>query len=230
MNNSLKKENFLFRKRERWGLTVYGHLLLLVFVIGISYLILSNLYPTLAPVEREQTELLIVEGFISDYVLQAAINEFKNNKYQLLVTTGTPLEYGDLLAPYHNTAIVAGKSLLRLGFDSSKLVMVGTDEIRNDRTYNSAIALKRWLKVHRPGIRSLNLMTMSVHGGRSRLLFQAAMGDSIKVGIISLPSFYYGKHSWWKSSKGFRETMNEAIGYFYVRFFFRPYENELPAK
>ncbi len=230
MIHPVKKGNFLFRKRERWGLTLYGHLLLLAVVIGILYLFLTNLYPTLAPVERKQTDVLVVEGFISDYVLQAAINEFNKGGYNLLITTGTPLEYGDLLAPYHNTAKVAGMSLLRLGFDSTKLVIVGTEEIRNDRTYNSAIALKRWFNIHHTGIKAINLMTMSVHGGRSRLLFQAALGDSIEVGIISLPSFYYGRHSWWKSSKGFRETMNEAIGYFYVKFFFRPYENELPVK
>ena len=73
-------------------------------------------------------------------------------------------------------------------------------------------------------------MTMGVHGGRSQLLFKAALGDSIGVGVISIPNFYYGQHSWRKSSKGFRETMNEAFGYFYVRFFFHPYEKELSGK
>ena len=66
-------------------------------------------------------------------------------------------------------------------------------------------------------------MTMSVHGARSRKMFQEALGDTIKVGIISVRNFYYDSHDWWKSSKGFRETMNEAIGFFYVKFFFRPY-------
>ena len=86
------------------------------------------------------------------------------------------------------------------------------------------------LVANRPDIKAVNLMTLGVHGGRSQLLFRAALGDSIRVGIISLPNFYYGPNSWWKNSKGFRETMNEALGYFYVRFFFRPYENELLKK
>jgi len=174
-------------------------------------------------VEREKADVLVLEGFISDYLLQDAINEFQTNKYKLLITTGTPLIYGELLAPYKNTANVAGMSLLKLGFDSTKLVMVGSNEIRNDRTYNSAVALREWLKKNRPQTKSLNLMTMGVHGARSQLLFQEAMGDTIKVGIISMKNFYYGPHSWWKSSKGARETLNETFGYFYVRFFFRPY-------
>lgn len=220
----MRKNYFhLISFKERWGLTLWGHLLI-VLVIFLFFIIgACNIYNLLAPVEREKADVLVLEGFISDYLLQDAINEFQTNKYKLLITTGTPLIYGELLAPYKNTANVAGMSLLKLGFDSTKLVMVGSNEIRNDRTYNSAVALREWLKKNRPQTKSLNLMTMGVHGARSQLLFQEAMGDTIKVGIISMKNFYYGPHSWWKSSKGARETLNETFGYFYVRFFFRPY-------
>ncbi|MEI7724712.1 MAG: YdcF family protein [Bacteroidota bacterium] len=230
MNKKTTADYFLVNRRERWGLSIYGWIFIIIMITLPVYIGFRNLYSILAPVQREKTDILVLEGFISDYVLQAAINEFRGKHYSLLITTGTPLEYGDLLAPYRNTARVAGMSLIKLGFDSTKLVMIGTDEIRNDRTYNSAIKLKKWMVSHRPDINAVNLMTMSVHGGRSLLLFKAALGDSIRVGIISVPNFYYGQHSWWKSSKGFRETINEAIGYFYVRYFFRPYEKELSAK
>jgi hypothetical protein len=211
-------------------LTIWGWLLLLVIILAPVILLFSNLYSILAPVDREEAKILVLEGFISDYVLNDALKEFRSNRYDLLITTGTPFEYGEMLAPYRNTANAAGMMLLKLGMDSTRLVIVGTDEIRNDRTYNSAIALKRWLRKNRPGTNAINLMTMSVHGARSRYLFQAAMGDTIRVGIISLPNFYYGPQTWWRSTKGFRETMNEAIGYFYTRFFFRPYEKEITGR
>ncbi len=230
MNDKPIKNYFLINRRERWGLSIYGWIVIIILIILPVYLGFRNLYSILSPVQREKTDILVLEGFISDYVLQDAIEEFKNNHYTLLITTGTPLEYGDLLSHYRNTARVAGMSLIKLGFDSTKLVIIGTDEIKNDRTYNSAIKLKKWIRSNRPDVKAINLMTMSVHGGRSRLLFQAALGDSIRVGIISVENFYYGPHSWWKSSKGFRETMNEAIGYFYVRYFFRPYEKEFSGK
>ncbi len=220
----MRKNYFhLITLKERWGLTLWGHLLILSVISLLILFGAGNIYNVLAPVHREKADILVLEGFISDYVLQDAINEFRKNNYQLLITTGTPLEYGDLLSPYKNTAMVAGMSLLKMGFDSTRLVIVGTSEIRNDRTYNSAVALKKWLVKNRPQTKSINLMTMGVHGARSQLLFQEAMGDTIRVGIISLKNFYYGPHSWWKSSKGVRETMNETFGYFYVRLFFRPY-------
>jgi hypothetical protein len=147
-----------------------------------------------------------------------------------LITTGTPLEYGAMLSAYKTTAAIAGQSLLKLGFDSANLIIAGTEAIIHDRTFNSAIRLKQWLRENQPEVKALNLMSLGVHGGRSRLLFQAALGDSIKVGIISFPNQYYNGETWIRSSKGFRETMNEAIGYFYTRYFFRPYENELVEK
>jgi len=220
----MRKNYFhLITLKERWGLTLWGHLLILSVISLLILLGAGNIYNVLAPVHREKADILVLEGFISDYVLQDAINEFRKNNYKLLITTGTPLEYGDLLSPYKNTAMVAGMSLLKMGFDSTRLVIVGASEIRNDRTYNSAVALKKWLVKNRPQTKSINLMTMGVHGARSQLLFQEAMGDTIRVGIISLKNFYYGPHSWWKSSKGVRETMNETFGYFYVRLFFRSY-------
>jgi hypothetical protein len=127
-----------------------------------------------------------------------------------------------MLLPWKNTANVAAASLLRMGFDSTRLRVVPSSEIIDDRTYNSARALAAWIRINRPETRSLNLMTSSVHGGRSRLLFQEGIGDSIAVGIISCPNYYYNEENWWRSTKGVRETLNEAIGYFYTRYFFHP--------
>ncbi len=223
MKNKTTASYFFINRRERWGFSIYGWMLLVIMIFLPFYLLFNNLYSILAPIQPAQTKILVLEGFISDYILADAIREFNNNHYTLLITTGTPIEYGKMLSQYKNTAMAAGMSLIKLGFDSTKLVIVEADEIKNDRTYNSAIKLRDWISGNRPEIKAINLMTMSVHGGRSRLLFQAALGDSIKVGIISIPNIHYNQHSWWKSSKGFRETMNEALGYFYVRFFFSPY-------
>ena len=222
-----RQDYFLVSRKQRWGLTIWGWLLLLIIIFSPTFLFFRNLNPILSPVERENTKVLALEGFISDYVLEDAIREFRQGKYSLLVTTGTPIEAGALLSEYKSTARVAAESLKKLGFDSSRLVVVETDEIMHDRTYNSGLALKYWLKKNMSGVKAVNLMTMSVHGARSKVLFQAAMGDSIKVGIISLPNMFYGPYDWWHSSKGFREVMNEAIGYYYVKLFFRPYEKEI---
>jgi len=226
MNKKVRSYLVISRK-ERWGLTVWGWLIIILLILIFSTLFLRNLYGILSPVHRERTDILVLEGFVSDYVLEDAAREFKSGHYSLLVTTGTPIEQGALLVQYKNTARLAAQSLKKMGFDSTRLVIVEAGEIMHDRTYNSGLAFRNWLKTHSPGAKAVNLMTGSVHGARSRLMFQSALGDSVKVGIISVPNMFYGPYDWWHSSKGFRETMNEAIGYFYARCFFRPYEKGL---
>jgi hypothetical protein len=218
-----EKSYFLVNRKVRWGLSIWGWLLLLLLLFLSIIIARNSLYNILAPVNRVKADVLVLEGYVTDYVVDSAMKEFKRGNYKLLITTGTPLETGHLLLNYDNTASLTSASLLKAGFDSTRLVTVPSAEIRNDRTFNSAKELARWLKRHRPFVKSVNLMSMSVHGGRSRLLFQSAMGDAYQVGIISIKNYYYGKDDWWKSGKGFRETLNEAFGYFYVRFFFRPY-------
>jgi hypothetical protein len=218
-----EKSYFLVNRKVRWGLSIWGWLLLLLLLFLSIIIARNSLYNILAPVNRVKADVLVLEGYVTDYVVDSAMKEYKRGNYKLLITTGTPLETGHLLLNYDNSAGLTSASLLKAGFDSTRLVTVPSAEIRNDRTFNSAKELARWLKRHRPFVKSVNLMSMSVHGGRSRLLFQSAMGDAYQVGIISIKNYYYGKDDWWKSGKGFRETLNEAFGYFYVRFFFRPY-------
>jgi hypothetical protein len=219
----IEKSYFLINRKTRWGLTIWGWFAIVFLIVIFLYLLGHNLYRILAPIQREKSEILVLEGAASDYVIDSAIREFKQGHYQLLITTGTPLEWGHLLASYDNTARLAAATLIKSGFDSTRLVIISTSEIRNDRTYNSANELKRWFALHKPDVKSINLMSLGVHSGRSRLLFQYALGDSIRVGIIAVGNFYYGANDWWKSGKGFRETLNEALGYFYARYFFRAY-------
>lgn len=219
-----EKSYFFINRKERWGLSLWGWLLLLLLILLPGFLLMRNAYSILAPVHREKTDVLVLEGFVSDYLMEEAIREFRTGKYSILITTGTPLELGSLLVSYGNTAALAAATLKKMGFDSTLLVSVATNSIQNDRTYNSALELKSWLQKNRPRTKAINLMTMSVHGARSQRLFQYALGKPVKVGIISLDNFYYGPHTWWKNSKGFREVMNEVFGYFYVCWFFTPYE------
>ena len=193
MNIPRQNNYFLVSRRERWGLTFPGLLIVLLLLIFFIVIIFNNIYSTLSPIKPVRASILVLEGAINDHVLKAAIDEFYHNEYQLIITTGTPLEYGAVLSEYKNTATIAGKSLIKLGIDSTHLIILGTDAIINDRTYNSAIKLKQWIRKNKPTIKSINLMSLGVHGGRSHLLFQAALGDSIQVGIISVQNQYYNE-------------------------------------
>jgi len=213
-------------KRVRWGLTLWGWLTILLILVLVVFLLISRTYSLLSPVKPVKADILVVEGAVPDYVLDSAVAEFHRNHYKLLITTGTPLEWGHLLIDYGNTAMVAASTLKNMGFDTTLLVAVSTDEIQNDRTYNSALALGAYLKKFHPDLKAINLMSYGPHSRRSQMMFQAALGSDYEVGIISVKSFYYGRNNWWRSSKGFREVMNELLGYIFVKVFFVPYTLE----
>ncbi len=212
-------------KRTRWGLTVWGWLAILLIIFLTTFLLMTRTYNLLAPVHPVKAEVLVLEGAVPDYILDSAVAEFHRHHYKLLITTGTPLEWGHLLFEFGNTAAIAENSLKRMGFDTTMLVAIATDEIQHDRTYNSARALAEYLKHNYPEVKAINLMSYGPHSRRSQMMFQAALGDEFNVGIISIRSFYYDRNNWWKSSKGFREVINELLGYVFVKLFFVPYES-----
>src|SRR5207245_8975449 len=103
--------------------------------------------------------------------------------------------------------------------------MIPSQVIGRDRTYSSAIALRRWLRDHNMALRSINVVTEDAHARRTRLLFQKALGNDVRVGIISIPNPDYDAKHWWRYSEGVREVIGEGIAYTYAKVF--SYQSEL---
>ena len=212
----------LIKRRERWGLTVLGWLVLIVFGIGALATALVCVHPFLAVTDPVKGDILVVEGWLPDYALEKVIDEFRSNKYRMLVTTGGPLERGFYLAEYKTTAELVFATLKHLGFDEKSLAAVPGPDVNKDSTYASAVALKKWLLASGLSVKGLNICSMGPHARRTRLLFEKALGQDINVGVIVFESREYDPQVWWKTSKGVRTVIGEGIAYLYARFFFWP--------
>jgi len=55
-----------------------------------------------------------------------------------------------------------------------------------------------------------------------------ALGDDVKVGVISIPDTRFDPSAWWKTSEGARSVLTESIGYVYARVFFSPERGDTP--
>ena len=216
--NSLKS----IERKNRFCLASRELVFLLVIVVFLIIFVVKNIYPFLAVDSPVNSEILVVEGWLPDYALEQAMNEFNENNYSLLITTGGPLLKGYHLSEYQTEAKLAASSLKELGFDEEKIIAVPAPYIIKDRTYNSAKALKEWIA--NSNIKTINLFSLGAHSRRSWILFQKAIGDSIAVGIISAENLNYEPEHWWKSSDGVRTVLGEMIAYIYARFFFHPNE------
>jgi uncharacterized SAM-binding protein YcdF (DUF218 family) len=184
---------------------------------------LFGLYPFLAVTQRVSANTLVVEGWVHRYGIRAAVAEFKNGPYQYAFSTGGPVTgNGGYVNDFQTSASVGAELLKKDGIPLESLEMVPSHVIGRDRTYSSAVALREWLREHNADVRSFNVVTEDTHARRTRLLFQEAFGESVKVGIIAVPNPDYDARHWWRYSEGVRDVISESVAYLYAKFFFWP--------
>jgi len=225
MLNSSQKLWGLLTRRERWGLSWRGWLTVILLIVLAGLGGLSSVHPFLAVTQRVNARVLVVEGWVPEYAIRAAANEFTSGGDERIYTTGGPVEGSGGYTNDYNTAASLGASRLRkAGIPEASIQMVPSRVMSRDRTYSSAVALRNWLREHRVPVANINVMTVDVHARRTRLLFNEAFGGKVTVGIIAVPSPDYDPKRWWRYSEGVREVIGESIAYLYAKFLFVPSE------
>ncbi len=219
----------LLTRRERWGLSWRGWLIALLVLLGIGWLLLLGIYPFLAVTHRVDTKVLVVEGWVEDYVILTGSEEFKSGNYdQVFTTGGLPPGSVGYTSEDHTTAVWGAHRLIRSGIARERVQSTPCRAVDRDRTYRSAIALRDWLHEHGTSVKGINIVTEAVHARRTRLLFQKALGESVAVGIIAVQSPEFDPRHWWRSSDGVREVLSESIAYLYARLIFVPSDLDSP--
>lgn len=210
----------LFRRKECWRLTPLGWAIILVGLICFIVWLRTGMHPFLALDSRVSADALVVEGWLPDYALEGAVKEYQAHPYKCIISTGGPIEAGSVISGYKTYAALGAETLVRLGVDSAKVFGVPAPRLQADRTYASAVALRRWLAVSGAEIRSVNLYSLGAHTRRSRLLFQKALGASFPVGSIPAKDLSYDPERWWLYSNGVEAMIFETVGYLYVKILF----------
>ncbi len=215
----------ILTRKERWGFSWRGRLILALLGFSTAVLLLLNVQPFLAETHRVNSNILVVEGWIHEYAIRAAEKEFETGRYERVVTTGGPVTgIGHYVNDYQTSASVGADLLKNAGVPSEFVQMAPSRVMDRDRTYGSAVALREWLHEHNMPVHSINLLTEDAHARRTRLLFQKALGKNVTVGIIAVPNPDYDARRWWCYSEGVKDVGSEAFAYIYARFFFHPSE------
>ena len=130
-----------FVRKKRWGLSWRGWLIVLAGVILAFSAFLLRVYPFLAVTHRVDTNVLVVEGWIHEYAIRAALKEFQSNHYERVFTTGGPVEgAGGYVNDYQTEASVGTELLTKNGLPIESVEMVPSRVMNRDRTYGSARA------------------------------------------------------------------------------------------
>jgi hypothetical protein len=215
----------LLRRRECLLPTWRGGLLLLLAGGLLAIGAVRKAHSFLAINDPVAGGALVVEGWAPDYALEQAITEFRRHPYTRIYVVGVPLERGAPLSEYKTYAELSAATLLKLGLNRDSVQAVPAPPVRQDRTYASALALKKWLQEHNAMPAEFNLISLGPHARRSRLLFEKAFGGDVRVGIIALEDQDYDPQHWWKSSQGVRAVTDELTAYAYARLLFHPSGN-----
>ena len=165
---------------------------------------------------------MVVEGWLTKYAFEKGINEFRYHNYRLQITTGGSIPFAAYISNYKTFAEFGSAILKNIGFNEKQLVVVSSPAVMKDRTYASAISLKKWLLHSGLFIKSINVLSIGPHARRTWILFKKAFGSEMTIGIISIKSMDYEPNQWWKYSSGVRTIINETIAYFYARWVFDP--------
>ena len=218
-------------RKERWALSWRGWVIVFTAGLVTFSLLWLRLYPFLAITDRVDAKILVVEGWIHEYAIRAAVTEFKSNHYQRVFTTGGPVEgTGGYINDFMTSASVGADLLRKAGVPDQSLQMVPSRVMDRDRTYGSAVALRNWFRDHNMVVSGINVVTKDVHARRTRLLFQKALGKDVQVGIIAVANVDYPANRWWHYSEGLKNVVSEFAAYLYARLLFFPSEPAHPGK
>jgi len=213
----------LYKNTECKRLTLTGWLFLIVWIMILSILIRKNAYSFLAVSKSVESKLLGIEGHVSDYTLDIAKMFFIQNNITPIFTPAVPMIQGRYLYGYSNYADLIAASLFRLGIDSSLIMSVPSNPKQKDRVFESTLTIKRQYRKMNLIEGNFNILTSGIHARLTKYLFQKAISEYWKIGIISVHSIDYNTDKWRKSCFSVKAVVYESLAWKYAKFLFYPH-------
>ena len=208
----------LFHRRHVWLPTVWGAVLGLVALAAIAVALIANAPGYLAVTEPARgangkgARVLIVEGWMDDRELDQAVAVFRRGHYERIVTTGGPIEtWVGLPVPWKDYAERGARYLAAHGLADATIDAVPAPASAQDRTFLSAVVVRDWAARRQVRLDAVDLLSVGVHARRSRMMFRAAFGPGVEVGVIAARPTFHDTQRWWKTSGGAKVVLGESI-------------------
>lgn len=174
----------------------------LALAVAVLVCFVIFVHPFLAVTERVDADVLVVEGWIPDYMLPQAAAEFREGHYSLLLISGLQndpaTDQKNLLTDAAQTSFRLG----RLGVPGTALLPCPAPFARWLRTSKMARAVKERTSALPFRPRGINVITAGPHARETWVAYQHIFGSSMPVGIISIPKNNYPASRWWLSRQG----------------------------
>ena len=169
-------------------------------IMLVSFLLFAH--PFLAVTQRVDADVLVVEGWIPEYMLPPAVVEFHQGKYTLFLVSGLENDPKEDQARSLPDATRAAYRLEQLGVPHGALVPCRAPFANWLRTSKTARAVRD--KINELGFKpkGINVITAGPHARETWVAYRHIFGDEMPVGIISMPKNNYPADRWWMSWQG----------------------------
>ena len=202
--------------------TVYGWLFLLLICFATGLLLANSLYSFLAPNEPASARILVVEGWLAPEELDQAIEAFRKGKYERIVTTGGPVAGWPGLSQDTVYAELAAGYLVQHGIRPDLIIAVPAPKSAQERTFLSAVMFREAARRLGITLEAVDVFSVGPHARRSRLLFQMALGQNVRVGVLAARPGSFEPDAWWRTSTGVEQMLFQSFGYVWVKCCFWP--------
>lgn len=181
-----------------------------------------NLHAFLSPYRPVvDAKILVIDAWLDDEEFNQAVEVFKKGNYSHVLVPGGVMERSLFFPGMKSVGQVSAVVLMYKGMPYDKITPLLVKKVKKDRTYQSALTVKQWMKKHNVNA-NVNLFTSSAHARRSWMLYKKAFNHEVEVGVINSQPTKYDTDKWWKTSNGFRTVISEFVAYLYARLFFHP--------
>ncbi len=213
----------LFQRRQIWLPSALGWLVLIALTGAAALLASFRAYPFLAPNEPVPgARLLLVEGWLASGEFDQAVEAYRKGRYDRVVTTGGPIDRFPELLGASNYADFAAPYLKIHGLSGIEVIPVQTQASAQDRTFQSAVALRDWANKQGWGVVSLDEFSSGTHARRSRLVYRMAFGPTVEIGTLAARPAEYDPERWWQTSAGAKAVVGETIALIWTTCCFKP--------
>jgi len=165
--------------------------------------------------QRVDANVLVVEGWIWDYGMHAAAEEFKGGNYSFIATSGLRISNEPKPGSSNDISVasLAQDSLRSYGVPADQIIVCPADKTSWNRTSSSARAVREKLQLQGIALKGINVLTIGPHARQSWLAYRHIMGPEIPVGIITVPTQNFDPNRWWLSRGGIYAITKDSIGW-----------------
>jgi hypothetical protein len=185
----------------------------LVVAAGALIIFIEFIYPFLSVTRRVDANILVVEGWIPDYMLPSAAKEFQQGRYSVLLVSGLQGDPAADQAGNPHEATRNAARLAELGVPRAALVSCPAPFARWLRTSKTARAVRDKVIELAIAPRGINIITAGPHARETWVAYQHIFGAEMPVGIISIPRSEYAPGRWWMSRQGWYFVAKDLVSW-----------------